>query len=436
MTEVSKRIVIVAYEFYPVNNGGSHRPFRMASYLLDQGYNPIVITVDDKDQLGLYDGSLEKRLNRTGIEVIRTPIKPPNLYTRISTSYYINIVDDTFNRWKPYLIDELNTLTRDGVRDIIITVPPFSLAYLGLILKKKYSSVRIIMDMRDAWANWNIAPYASWLHYYMTSRLERKVFEAAIYILGTSKVTIEDFQSDHPHVDPSKFLFIPNSFDRYRDLESKKNKRIKIGYVGSFYYEPSREFLLTASWYQKKPHQWLQFLPHREQWIYRSPYFFFKILDGFFSQYPGFKESIEIVFAGMQPAWLKPMIDECNLQGCVRHVGKLNKQDVEDFERSVDYLLITSAKRHGRKDYSIAGKTYEYMSLRKPIIACVAEGAQKDLLEPTGLAVVLDPDKLEESIDVLKQLVTRGPEVSMDESYCNQFLTSNALAPLLKVLND
>ena len=396
----------------------------------------MVVTVDNKDQQELYDESLEKKLERPGIEVTRTPIKPPGLYTRISTSYYINIVDDIFKRWKPYLFQELDKLINDGAKSIIITAPPFSLARLGLMLKKKYHSVHIIMDMRDAWTNWNIAPYASWLHYYLTSRLERKVFEAASYILGTSKVTISDFQADHPHIDPSKFLFVPNSFDHYQGTKSKKNERIKIGYVGSFYYEPSREFLLTANWYQKKPHQWFQFLPYKEQWIYRSPYFFFRILNGFFSKYPGFKGRIEVVFAGAEPVWLSQMINEYDLQGSVRHIGKLSKQEVEDFERSADYLLITSSKRQGRKDYSIAGKTYEYVSLEKTIIACVTESAQKDLLEPTGLAVVLDPDDLEKSIDVLKQLVDGDLEMGMDEAYCNQFLTPNALAPLLNVLNN
>ena len=63
-----------------------------------------------------------------------------------------------------------------------------------------------------------------------------------------------------------------------------------------------------------------------------------------------------------------------------------------DFQKKCDILLGTSHKVIDGKVYCIAGKTYEYIYMQKPVLAFVKEGAQKQIFEESGLGIICDSD--------------------------------------------
>ncbi len=67
-------------------------------------------------------------------------------------------------------------------------------------------------------------------------------------------------------------------------------------------------------------------------------------------------------------------------------------------------VLLTSAKVEGGRDYSIAGKTYEYFAARVPIIAVLTDGAMRDLVEESGLGLFADPDDADSVAEVLERV--------------------------------
>jgi hypothetical protein len=99
------------------------------------------------------------------------------------------------------------------------------------------------------------------------------------------------------------------------------------------------------------------------------------------------------------------MVNEFNLQQHVIHLGFLDKQRIEEEMINADYFLITSSKVENGRDYSIAGKTFEYFSYRKPIIGLVTEGEQKDILEESGISLILDPDSLQKNSAKLRGFI-------------------------------
>ena len=99
------------------------------------------------------------------------------------------------------------------------------------------------------------------------------------------------------------------------------------------------------------------------------------------------------------------MIRKFGLEEQVDLIGELSHHDSLLFQQQCDALLITSAKQLGGRDYSIAGKTFEYLQMQKTIIAFVCEGAQKDLLEEAGTAMICDPDNTEEAVVQLHDLL-------------------------------
>ncbi|MEI2750066.1 MAG: hypothetical protein V9E88_15060 [Ferruginibacter sp.] len=92
---------------------------------------------------------------------------------------------------------------------------------------------------------------------------------------------------------------------------------------------------------------------------------------------------------------MKDQIKEFGLEQYCFHHGYMDHSAVITFQESCDALLLTSAKVLGGEDYSIAGKTFEYFTIGKPIVGFVCDGAQKDILEESGMSLICNPDETE-----------------------------------------
>src|SRR5690606_14312108 len=106
---------------------------------------------------------------------------------------------------------------------------------------------------------------------------------------------------------------------------------------------------------------------------------------------PELFDRLEIIFAGEKPVWFDPMVKDADLKN-VTHLGFISKTEVKKLIASADYLLITSSKILNGNEYSVAGKTFEYLASGKPIVGVVCDGEQRDVLEKTGNAIILNPD--------------------------------------------
>ena len=421
-----KSILFVAFEFPPVNTGGSHRPYKLANALSKKGWNPVVLTIEPESLLNgiKLDNSLLNKVN-PDIPVIRTALRSINLWDRVLQKGYGTAPDINWRRWKNSIKRKIpEVIEKVTPQAIYITCPPFSLNKLIVWLKKKFPQVPIVTDMRDAWSFWVISPYASYLHFKSIQRQERRLLELSDCILVTSKQTITDFLQLYPRLTASKFHYLPNGFNDFIDTgkhDIECRDKLKIGYVGSFYYNPKTQRLLETPWYKKKPYQWFQYIARKEDWRYRSPLYFFKILNQFKKRYPFLFSKIELVFAGQKPEWFDKMAKENGLGDRIIHLGSISQEASIEFQASCDWLLLTSAKVMGGKDYSIAGKTFEYMSLKKPIIAIVCEGAQKELLVNSGMACIIDPDQAEQGIEVLKKIVEGSYDLQPNYDFIKEF---------------
>jgi glycosyltransferase involved in cell wall biosynthesis len=86
------------------------------------------------------------------------------------------------------------------------------------------------------------------------------------------------------------------------------------------------------------------------------------------------------------------MLRETGTEERVRLRGPISHDAALSLEKGADALLLTSAKVIGGRDYSIAGKTFEYFGLRRPILGVLTDGAMRDLVDESGLGVIADPD--------------------------------------------
>jgi glycosyltransferase involved in cell wall biosynthesis len=401
-------ILFLAFEFPPLNRGGVHRSLAFVKYLPEFGIHPIVVTLDPAsypdvfDQYGL-DASLGKELKTTAtiIEVKSEKVKPAGRIGQFF-SIYFSLHGNEVKNWKQNYFSALpGIMSTYAPKLVFATLPPFSMIPLALKTARQYR-LPLVLDFRDAWTQWRTLPFGTRLHYQVNLDLEKKYLDKAAAIITTSLQTQEDFRELHPHIAASKFHYIPNGYDgqldAWRAPELNKTK-IRIGYVGSFYYSVEARKQMLAPWWKKRGHRMLQYMPRKQDWLYRSPYFFFKALKRLQILRPTVFDRIEVEFVGKKPDWLQDMITEMGLQDRVILLGEKSHEEALGFQKGCDLLLITSAKMIGGRDYSIAGKTFEYIQAQKPILSFASQGAQKDILEKTGLALACDPDDPDQSAE-------------------------------------
>lgn len=418
-----KSILFLVFEFPPINAGGSQRPLKFAQYLPNFEVNPIVLTMDSDskyfENFHKDNSQLEDLPENTTI----IKLKSKSLQTLTELNEYCYYFFNLVRRESKYIKDDLEKrlpefIEKYAPKAILITAPPFSMIPLAIKVANKYN-LPLIIDLRDAWSQWITTPYLSFVHYRAMLRLEYNCLKKAAAIITTSKQTRDDLLRIHKKLNPAVFHYIPNGIDRYFDngleISIDQKDEIIIGYVGSFYYDPSAYQQMFSPWYKKKLNRMLQYVPRKEDWKYRSPYFFFKALHEVFTFSPELKSKVKVHFVGKKPYWIMEMVEEFDLADNCMFLGVFSLEDSLKFQQNADFLLLTSSKVVGGRDYSIAGKTFEYFLCQRPIIGFVAEGSQKDMLIESEMAIVCNPDdsaaSAKQLIDAFKNNISLKPNV-------------------------
>lgn len=441
------KVLFVAFQFPPLNMGGTKRPKSFAENLSKFEIEPLIITLGPNSYDLIYPNASVTKDNNP-FENLSTAeldsntsltLNGPAVFFRIFFNIYRGS-EHTY--WKNNFLNKVDQLMlKNDIKAIFVTAPPFGMMKLALQVSEKYD-LPLIIDMRDAWLLWNSNPYGTYFHYLLTKRAERKYFKAASAVISTSKETIKDWVVTHPDISNSKYHYIPNGFEiDYIDavpeiLEFIPGKAfVNISYVGSFYYHPATRDGIFTPWWKRKGHRKLQFTPRKQDWLYRSPYFIFKTFKTLFDLYPELRSSVHLNFAGSREIWLDSMIDEFGLNDVVKHFGFINLQDSLKMQRESDFLLLTSAKVINGRDCFIAGKTFEYFHSGKPILAFVADGAQKDVMEESGNSIILDPDDYENNAQKLHEIFTKGIKLKVNSEFVkshNRLSQSKNLSEIIK----
>ena len=421
------RVLFVAYEFPPLGGAGIRRSLILTKYLSEFDVTPIVVTTDlashKVDHCDLVDMKLLERIP-PGIVVERIPCRRARPQPRSKLSCWLRSwcswIDPLARRWRPQIEPRLPELiSRHRPQAIFVTVPPFSMGPLWCSVAKKYG-LPILLDFRDSWSQCGHTPYMSWLHYRAVLGAERRCLNVANAVVCVTDQIREDMLAAQPSADPTKFRVIPNGFDgeipgwTAGASSAAEHKHFVIGHVGSFYYSPGARQTLLNAWYRRRPTRWTQYCPRREDWLYRSPYFFFRALAALFERRPELRQQIRVRFAGANPDWLAQQAAEFRLSDVVEFLGYLGHQECLEFQAACDCLLITSAKVIGGESYPVSSKSFEYVTAGKPILAVVAPGAQRDFVLQCGLALVCDPDDTAETAGKIESLVSRQMNLRPD----------------------
>lgn len=444
---------MICPEFPPVNTTGNYRSGSLARHLYSEGFTPIIFTVTEDSGEKTFGKKVDKALMDDfpePIKIYRFPVRPISTFFSkgIGNAVRIwwNTTDRIDKRWYGTAVKmQLDKVIRKERPDIIyFSLPPFSFARLAIKLAIRYRTP-LIVDMRDAWSLWCTNPFSTRLHYLKVKYLERRLFSIAAKIITVTPELADDFRKQHPSIPSDKFEVIYNGYDPTNDnLEeitgTEDPNEYHIGYVGSFYYNPDSENLQYIPWCKRSLHKKFYYWPRKEQWIYRSPYFFLQALREYYVRYP---EGRRIVFhhVGLAPDWFLKMIESFQLESHVVLHGFQSKKRTLAIQHTWDAILATSEKIVEGKHFCLPSKSFDGIASGKQIFAFITDGTQRDFYHDIEQAIIVNPDEYRENAKFLNEIVNKKVNFVainsiLNDSYYRKNQLEKIYLLLYSVLNE
>lgn len=366
-----KKVLMVAHQFPPVGGSGVQRSAKFAKYLPLYGWEPVVLTRDNKKMV-LRDDSMLKELP-DNIEIIRTPAYDltvlPWVFNKVGkfVAWKILIPDGEVLWMKKAVSICLHRIERGDIDAIYTTSAPYSDHLLGLEVKKRYPNLLWLADFRDEWTN---NPYLIDKPHRLSrmkkeKEMEREVLKKADVLVTNTPIMKENFVRLNPGFDlETRMHVIPNGFDmedfEYLGQKEIKNSRFTITYTGALYGR-------------------------------RKPDLFLEAVGNLVRMGKIQKDKILIRFIGsFKHDVLQGLVKLNGLMGAVDTIGYMEHGECLKNMMASDAMLLIEGGGPGSEAF-YTGKIFEYIQTGNPILAIIPEkGAAAGLMRSTRTGTVCD----------------------------------------------
>lgn len=390
----------VAYAFPPINRSGTHRTLGFVRHLDRLGWDATVLTVipraEPLDESLVREVPLSTTVLRTSwvnpIERIKTlsplserrGIRQPAMASRVpgdrhaSELAFLGSIREWFSQllmtpdarvaWVgPAVRAGLNAI-RQRRPDLIYSTSPYMSAHIIALVLSRWTHLPWVADFRDPWRG---NPFRS-LGFESLERwdslLEWVVLRSTTHIVCCTPTMTEQLRRRHPFT-ARKSTTILNGFDRER-FDRIIPTRIA----------PADHFVLTHCGQFYGP---------------RNPTVWFAALRRAVRQAPQLTGKIHIALIGSQQfegRSLRQWAAQAGISDCVHVLGQKSHSETLSHMVGSDALILAGSAGTGG-ELQIPNKLYEYLAVRRPIIAnCSSASPVVSILnEARAEAVICDP---------------------------------------------
>lgn len=433
-----KRLLIITYYWPPTGGSGVQRWVKFSKYLPEFGWQPVVYTPENPEQLAR-DESLLKDIPACA-EVIKTHISEPYaIYRRLTggkAGQEVNPVNAQKKSWKQRLslwirgncfipdprvgwvrpsVRFLKKYLREHPVDAVVTTgPPQSVHLIGLRLKKELG-LRWIADFRDPWTEMfyykhlGLSAAADRRH----RRLEQAVLDGADKIISVSPPVAADFQAKTK----TPVVLITNGFDEsdFRG-ESPCAGVVEPGCPGF-----SRAIFSGSG--KPGPQARRNEIRLVHTGLFAADGNPLKLWDALAERCeadPDFRARLQIRLAGKVDAAVTDAIRARGLGDNLVELGYLPHDETVREQLEADFLLLP-LRREPEYAKVLPGKIFEYLAARRPVLGIGQEdGAAASVLRDAAAGEMFDWDKKEE---LLAFLDAEHPQAAGIEKYTRRALT-------------
>lgn len=436
MSAPTKKVLVVAHDFPPYRTSGIYRMTGLTKYLPSLGWMPTVLAAETRG--GEQDSSLLRRVPAE-VEIVRA-ISPrltrwedpaakalkglgalrsrnnghreraADAWLRRAGEFVRSCVyfPDKYVTWVPFATAKAIRLHRRNSFDLIYTSgPPRSTALIGLLLR---FALRVpwVLEFRDPWYP-SARPWRR--------RLEKKL-QGLLFRRADAVVTVTDGHSldlqEAWRVPRRKLAVVRNGFDEddFAGLRQDAKNPLPEGFFHLSYFGE----------------------------IYKgNTGNFFPALGELAKERPDITRFLRLNIVGYSGEELSPYENDPHLKAIVHPRGFVQHDEVLRIMRSSDALLLFWADPAFSR-MAVAGKTYEYLRIGRPILAVTSKGEIQRLIEKGKAGWVVPPYDIEGIKSVLKHLLIefqqgRRPRQECRPEFVGQFRYDNLAHKLASVFS-
>ena len=386
-----KRVLVITYYWPPTGGSGVQRWVKFARYLPSEGWQPVIYTPENPEQLAV-DHSLEKEIPEEA-EIIKTHITEPyELYKKFlrgsghgKEAVEVNPVNarnksfaqkaamwvrgnffrpDPRCMWIRPSVKYLKKYLEEHPVDLIVsTGPPQSMHLIGRRLAKE-TGLPWIADFRDPWTKIFYFKHLSmtratekWHH-----RMEKKVLDEATAVVAVSPLVQKDFQQ----VTKTPVVLITNGFDEndYPDMN-----------VSEMSGDHEKDFTITHTGLFAAD---------------GNPTVLWDVLADKCRKDSEFRNRLKIRLVGKTDIQIIGAIEDAGLKDNLIDLGYQPHEVAVDEQRKASLLILPLRKEPEYKAV-LPGKLFEYIASRRPVLGIgQPDGAMAMIMDSTKTGTVLD----------------------------------------------
>jgi len=358
----SKKVLIISYYWPPSGGIGVLRCLKIAKYLRQFGWEPIIFTADNAHYPSI-DHSNDHDIP-PGAVILRQRIwEPYHLYkwftgkpkaANVNNVFY---VQENRSDWKHYLpvwlrsnffipdaraawirpsVRFLTQYLKDNPVDAIFSDgPPHSNTRIATLLKKA-TGIPWLADFQDPWTQ---VDYYQLLH--LTpwgDRRHRRMEQEAFHFADRMTIVSPTWKQDLEQIGARNVSVIPWGFDPedYKDLPHPAGDKFSIRHLGILGYD-------------------------------RYPPILFQLLQELCLSEPGFREHLKIRLVGQLDPTVLESVQKAGLEDCTATPGNVSRQEALRFTSSSEVLLLL-LNRQSNAMGRIPGKLFEYIAVARPML--------------------------------------------------------------------
>ncbi len=372
------KVLVLSYHYPPCAYGCSIRVVNFVKFLPAFGFKPVVLTVEPdyyKDHAA--DDSSHESAMPADIEVLRTASLEPRakMGAGLASNSHQNpgrpakiksaalravqqlgdslLVPDVQILWAPAALKAgRELLTRPDIKLIFAVAPPFSVLIVAYWLKR-LTGKKLVLDFKDMWVGRNQHEHRTRLCSLFSKQIEKRIVNAADRVILNTDGSYRHFVARYPR-HKEKFLLIPNGFEpQLEDLVKQSSPELN---------EQPKSFKIVHTGTVDTD---------------RNPQTFIYAVRKLCDEQPEFAAQVKISFSGKVHHTYIALVEELGLNNIFDFLGYVNYNQNIQLLCSASLLLLLTT--HDAPD-AIPGKLYEYLAIKKTILAITEDGAARDLL--------------------------------------------------------
>ena len=400
MTITQRTAFFIAYHYPPARTSGTERTTKFQRHLPICGYRTRVLTtsafgpareadtVQAWEPLGLY----RRLFHRSGAAPATASHRrtdPGPFKGLVGWLRRTVFVPDLQITWLPAALWQgLVALRRQPADVLYSTYPPASGHLLGLALNR-LTKIPWVADFRDSWIYDPLDPTLAetpWRQC-LEKRLERAVVLRAGAVIAATQVTADYLKRAYPQR-AARIHVITNGFEpeEFPALAAPPaDDPLQVVHTGAFSYSHPQ----------------------------RTPMPLFAACQALLAADPSWSRRLRLVLVGpLSPAEsqaAEPLVQA----GLVQLTGPLERTAALAHQRRAHVLLLVDHARTWPSS-NVPGKFYEYLALRRPVLALCGPGMVQQLVEELGAGIHVPPDQPETIGQALVEMYRRHRAQRLD----------------------